>query len=93
MSLKRLKKIIKEAASEAVIPMDIVKNRYDLSLRNLLYNIASHKNPEEGFKKLDDLRTQLMVAVANNYISKNMQGKYFLTKKGEQKLRDMFSGR
>ena len=81
MSLERLKKITKDILGEAVLPMDIAKNRTDLGMTTLLYNIASHRSPEEGFKTINDIRIQLHSALANNYIAKDMKGKYYLTKR------------
>ena len=91
MSLERLKKLTKEILGEAVLPMDIAKNRTDLGMTTLLYNIASHRAPEEGFKSITDIRTQLHSAIANQYIAKDMKGKYYLTKRGEVKLRELYS--
>jgi len=91
MSLERLKKITEDILGEAVIPMDIAKNRTGLGMTTLLYNIASHRSPEEGFKTINDIRMQLHSAIANQYITKDMKGKYYLTKRGESKLRELYS--
>ena len=73
--------------------MDISKNKQEMSLKVLLYNVASHNNPEEGFRSVSDLRAQLQFAIANDYIDKDMKGKYYLTKKGNSKLRQLYDGK
>ena len=88
MGLDRIKKLIKEA----VFPLDYRNKKQDRTMEMLLYNIASHKNPEEGFRSLADVRTQLSIAIVNDYIVKNPDGKYFLTKKGQSKLRQLYGG-
>ena len=84
----RLKKLIKEA----VIPLDYPSTKQDLTLQILLHNLATYRDIEHGFRSLAELRSVLMLAIANEYVTKNKEGKYVLTQKGVSKFRQLTYG-